>query len=141
MIDPFRTHNSPTPSGVGVILPVVLWYHLAFLSQQLSLSRLRLMLLQGQLIKGGGRLVSSARTHKAPPLPLVLPLQETVDGEHLSSKDLLFVRSDQILIKERILDDIEPRRDGPRRDRPRQHKPSRRALPSRLGDSGFGRWP
>jgi len=38
------------------------------------------MLLQGHL-KGGGRLVSSTRTHKACPLPLVLHLQETVDGE------------------------------------------------------------
>jgi hypothetical protein len=97
------------------------------------------MLLQGHL-KGGGRLDSSARTHKACPLPFVLHLQETVDGEHLSSKELLTLRTDQILLME-VLDDIEPRRDGPRRYRPRQHQPSRRALPSRLGDSGFGRWP
>ena len=55
------------------------------------------MLLQGHL---GGRLVSSARTHKACPLPLVLHLQETVDGEHLSSKELLTLRPNQTMLME-----------------------------------------
>ena len=55
------------------------------------------MLLQGHL---GGRLVSSARTHKSCPLPLVLHLQETVDGEHLSSKELLTLRPDQTMLME-----------------------------------------
>jgi hypothetical protein len=51
-------------------------------------------------LKGGGRLVSSTRTHKACPLPFVLHLQETVDGEHLSSKELLTLRPDQTMLME-----------------------------------------